>query len=88
MNIEKHITRLTEIGLWFSSHFRVRPFKIYFDHIDTPYREEYQYKGKYHTVWKHLPYHHFLGHSAIKMKLFGIFTIYDLTKKKYTEGKE
>ena len=85
MNIEKHIIRLTKIGLWFTDHFNARPFKIYFDHSDTPYREEGQSKGKYDTEWKHLPYRYFLGHSVIKVKLFGIFTIHDLTKKKYKE---
>jgi hypothetical protein len=88
MNIEKHVTRLTKIGFWFSIHFNVRPFKIYFDHGDTPYREECQYKGKYDIEWKRLPYRYFLGHSVVKMKLFGIFTIYDLTKKKYKQWEE
>lgn len=85
MNIERHITRLTAIGLWFTYHFNARPFKIYFDHSDTPYREECQSKGKYDTEWKHLPHSYFLGHRIVKMKLFGIFTIYDRTKAKYIE---
>ena len=88
MNIEKHITRLTTIGMWFSNNIRIRPFKIYFDHSDTPYKEECQCKGKYDTEWKYLPYRYFLGHSVVKMKLFGIFTIHDLTKKKYKQWAE
>ena len=88
MNVEKHIERLTKIGLWFTDHFNARPFKIYFDHNDTPYREECQSKGKYDTEWKHLPYSYFLGHSVVKIKLFGIFTVHDKTRKKYQEWME
>lgn len=86
--LEKRIKRLTIIGYWFTHHFNARPFKIYFDHSDTPYREECQSKGKYDTEWKHLPYSSFLGHSVVKMKLFGIITIHDKTKKKWQEWNE
>lgn len=83
--MEKRIERLVKIGLYFTDHFNAYPFKIYFDHSDTPYREECQAKGKYDTEWKHLPYRYFLGHSVVKVKLFGIFTVFDETKKKYME---
>lgn len=85
---EKRMKRLVKIGMWFTDNFNARPFKIYFDHSDTPYREECQSKGKYDTEWKHLPYGYFLGHSVVKMKLFGIFTVHDRTKKEWMEEKD
>ena len=52
-------------------------YKHYFDKIDTPYQQTFQSKKKQHTVWKHNPYMCFLGHNVQKIKLFGIFTIYE-----------
>lgn len=52
----------------------VRPkiYKIYFS-PDDPWGKDPQ--------WFRLPYKRFLDHKAVKIKLFGIFTIYDVTKK-------
>lgn len=55
-------------------------YKHYFDKSDTPYVQEYQAKRKYHTDWKHFKYKTFLLHRVVKIKVFGIFTIYDITK--------
>lgn len=51
-------------------------YKHYFDKRDTPFKWTFQAKKKYHTVWKRQAYTKFLGHAVIKIKLFGIFTIY------------
>ena len=51
-------------------------YKTYFDKRDTPYRQDFQPKSKYHKVWKRMPYKYFLKHKVIKIKLFGIFSIY------------
>lgn len=58
----------------------MRIYKHYFDKNDTPYVQDYQAGKKYHTAWKHLKYRAFLGHKVLKIKVFGIFTIYDVTK--------
>jgi hypothetical protein len=55
-------------------------YKHYFDKKDTPYVQDYQAKQKYHTAWKRFRYKIFLGHKVVKIKLFGIITIYDTTK--------
>lgn len=55
-------------------------YKHYFDKKDTPYVQEYQPKRKYHTAWKRIRYKGFLGHKVVKIKLLGLFTIYDITK--------
>lgn len=51
-------------------------YKLYFDKKDTPFIETYQSKAKYHTTWTRLQYKKFLGHEVLKIKLFGLFTIY------------
>lgn len=51
-------------------------YKHYFDKTDTPYKLTFQPNKKYHTAWKHMPYTKFLGHKTVKIKKFGIFTIY------------
>lgn len=51
-------------------------YKTYFDKNDSPYIKEWQPEQKYHTVWKHLAYAMFLKHNVVKIKLFGLFTIY------------
>ena len=56
-------------------------YKTYFDKSDTPYVQNWQPKSKYHTVWKRCAYKRFMNHRVVKVKLFGIFTIYDITKK-------
>jgi hypothetical protein len=58
----------------------MRIYKHYFNRDDTPYVQEYQEGKKYHTVWKRLKYRTFLKHRVVKIKMFGIFTIYDITK--------
>lgn len=88
MRFKKRCELLIKIGLWLSLNLKMRPFLIFFDHRDTPYREECQSKGKYDREWKHFPYTYFLGHSVVKTKLFGIFTIFDKTKKEYQEMLE
>ena len=55
-------------------------YKHYFEKTDTPFVQEYQAKKKYHTAWKHLRYVRFMDHKVVKIKMFGIFTIYDITK--------
>ena len=52
-------------------------FVHYFDKTDTPYSQECQPKSKYHKVWKRLKYKIFLGHKVVKIKWFGLITIYD-----------
>lgn len=59
----------------------IKKYKIYFDKNDTPYVSDWQAEKKYHMVWKRLPYKRFLGHRVAKIKLFGIFTIYDRSKE-------
>ena len=54
-------------------------YKHYFDKSDTPYRESFQRTKKYHTVWHRGAYKVFLAHKVVKIKLLGIFTIYELT---------
>lgn len=56
-------------------------YKTYFDKGNTPFKQEFQQKKKYHTVWLRLPYKKFVSHQVIKIKLFGIFTIYDRSKE-------
>ena len=60
-------------------------YKHYFDKSDTPYRESFQRKRKYHTVWHRGAYRVFLQHKVIKIKFLGIFTIYKLTDKNREE---
>lgn len=51
-------------------------YKLYFDKKDTPFIETYQSKAKYHTTWTRLQCKKFFGHEVLKIKLFGLFTIY------------
>ena len=51
-------------------------YKLHFDKKDTPFIETYQSKAKYHTTWTRLQYTKFLDHEVLKIKLFGLFTIY------------
>lgn len=55
-------------------------YKHYFDKNDTPYVQDFQANKKYHTAWKRLKYRAFLDHKVLKIKVFGIFTIYDVKK--------
>ena len=54
----------------------MKKYKIYFAKSDTPFRQDFQSKKKFHTVWRRLPYKTFLGHKVVKIKKYGIFTIY------------
>ena len=58
----------------------MKTYKIYFAKSDTPFRQDYQESAELHSCWFRLPYKKFLGHQAVKIKRFGIFTIYDITK--------
>lgn len=58
----------------------MKKFKTYLSKEDTCFEQDYQSKRKYHTLWCHLPYRTFLKHKVVKIKLFGIFTIYDVEK--------
>ena len=60
----------------------VKPYKIYFDKKDTPFKQDFQPNKKYHIVWKRMPYTTFLNHKVIKIKRFGIFTIYEKASDK------
>lgn len=51
-------------------------YKTYFDKSDTPFRQDVQSRQKYHSAWFRLRYRSFLSHKTVKIKLFGIFTIY------------
>ena len=66
----------------------IKKYKIYFDKNDTPYRAEWQAKKKYHAVWMRLPYKRLLGHKVVKIKLFGIFTIYDRSNEEQNNDGE
>ena len=61
-------------------------YKHYFDKKDTPYVQDYQPKQQFHTSWKHYRYKVFLGHQVVKIKLLGLFTIYDITKAVRGDG--
>jgi len=63
-------------------------YKTYFDKTDTPYDKTFQTNKKYHIVWKRMPYASFFNHKVIKIKLFGIYTIYDITKGKKSKEEE
>ena len=52
-------------------------YKIYFRKTDTPLHLDYQPNKKYHTIWTRSAYSTFLKHKVWKIKLFGIFTIYE-----------
>ena len=58
----------------------MRIYKTYFAKDDTPYNQWWQKHRKYHVVWKHFAYKAFLGHRVVKIKKYGLFTIYDVTK--------
>lgn len=58
----------------------MKVFKHYFDKNDTPFDQRYQANKKYHTAWKHYTYSRFLGHKVVKIKLFGLITIYNRKK--------
>lgn len=51
-------------------------YKHYFLKSHTPYKDTYQKKKKYHTVWMHKRCKYILFHKVYMIKLFGIFTIY------------
>jgi len=52
-------------------------YKTYFDKKDTPFDKSFQENKEYHSVYKRRPYTIFLNHEVVKIKLFGIFTIYE-----------
>lgn len=52
-------------------------YKHYFDKSDTPFVQSFQQNKKFHTVWKHNAYKMFLDHSVHKIKIFGLFTLYE-----------
>ena len=54
----------------------MKKYKTYFDKNDTPFKPEKKRKKKYHTVWFRQPYTMFLKHEVVKIKLFGLITIY------------
>lgn len=51
-------------------------YKHYFLKSHTPYKDTYQAKKKYHTVWMNKRCKYILFHKVYMIKLFGIFTIY------------
>ena len=56
----------------------MKKYKLYFDRSDTPYEATFQNKKRYQTTWKHFAYTTgFLKHIPVKVKLFGLFTIFD-----------
>lgn len=55
----------------------IKLYKHYFFKCDTPFKQSWQPKRKYHVVWKRASYFIFLGHRVAKIKFLGLFTIYD-----------
>jgi len=55
-------------------------YKTYFDKTDTPYVKTFQSNKKYHIVWKRNAYKTFLNHRVIKIRLFGLITIYNIER--------
>ena len=54
----------------------MKRYKIYFSKTDTPFVQDFQPKKKYHTAWVRLAYTRFLGHRVVKVKKYGIFTVF------------
>lgn len=63
--------------LFLETIFDFKIYKIYFDKSDTPFRQDFQPNKKYHVVWKRNAYTKFLNHKVLKVKKYGIFTIYE-----------
>ena len=53
-------------------------YKHYFNKDDSIFNDSYQVKNKYHTHWYDKCYNEIFYHKVIKIKLFGIFTIYKI----------
>jgi len=74
--------RVIMIPLWFvviifeKLSSKIRFYKHYFDRSDTPFIQDFQKGKKYQCVWKLGKYEVFLNHKVVKIKLFGLFTIY------------
>ena len=65
----------------------MKKYKTYFDKSDTPFKQEMQQKKKYHTVWFRQPYMVFLQHAVVKIKLWGLFTIYSPSEEELAKVK-
>ena len=63
----------------------MKKYKTYFDKKDTPYMQKFQKRKKYHIVWKRRPYKWFLHCAVVKIKLFGLFTIYNPSEEELVE---
>jgi hypothetical protein len=68
--------------LFLETIFDFKIYKTYFDKSDTPFRQDFQPNKKYHIVWKRNAYTKFFNHKVIKVKKYGIFTIYESEVKK------
>ena len=65
----------------------MKTYKNYFDKNDTPFKPEMQQKKKYHTVWFRQPYTMFLKHEVVKIKKYGLFTIYKPSEEELAKVK-
>jgi len=65
----------------------MKKYKTYFDKSDTPFKQDYQDKKKYHVVWNRQPYMVFLQHAVVKIKKYGLFTIYKPSEEELAKVK-
>lgn len=63
---------------WIYDYLFPARYMHYFDKEDSPYRQDFQPKSKYHKVWKRNKYSDFLRHKTIKIKWFDLITIYKI----------
>ena len=66
----------------------MKNYKTYFDKNDTPFKPEMQQNKKYHTVWFRQPYTMFLKHEVVKIKLWGLFTIYSPSEEELAKVRQ
>ena len=57
-------------------------YKTYFNKNDTTSKTRTQQKKKYSTMWLRKKYKKFFEHEVVKIKLFGLITIYNKEKEK------
>ena len=66
----------------------MKKYKTYFYKQDTPYLQEFQFRKKHHIVWNRLPYKTFLNHAVVKIKLWGLFTIYSPSEEELEKVRQ
>ncbi len=60
----------------------IKPYKCYFDKRDTPFDDKWFKNKNLHFAWLRSSCIKFLGHKVVKIKLLGIFTIYEAKEAK------